>query len=208
MILYAIVKKDIIQIQINIFLNKKIIQILQTNLFLKKSFIMKVEDKIEQLFPISPVMEPLKIDGKKYTFDLSFKDEKNRFVCGLIQNHYEENFLKKCYYYACRRQIYELDFEIDLNKVEPLILIAVVNFKIFDNNNNHINILDLYNEDKSIKMNNIKFIFIEIPKFHLDVVDRRGFEWCKYLAYGDQKESNDKNVKHAQKIYRFYNRME
>jgi len=166
------------------------------------------KDRITNLSPISPVLEPLKIDGKKYTFDLSFKDDKNRFVCALIQNNYEENFLEKCYYYASRRQIYEQDFEINFNCIRPLILISILNFIVFPEHVNHISTFEFGCSESNMKLDNLKMIFVELPKFNLDTKDKRGFEWCKYLAYGDLKESSDKDVKNAQKIYKFYNRIE
>jgi len=166
------------------------------------------KEKIKNLFQITPVLEPLKIDGKKYAFDLSFKNEKDQYVCCLIQNHYEENFLNKCYYYAARRQIYELDYEVNLAKIRPVILLSVLNFNLFPEHKNHISIFEFGCKENYSKLQNLKMIFIELPKFHLDVNDKRGFEWCKYLTYGDQKETYDKNVKYAQKIYRFYNRIE
>lgn len=175
---------------------------------------LKEKDQIANLVAISPVLEPLKIDGKKYTFDLSFKDDKNRYVCALIQNHYEENFLQKCYYYAARRQIYEQDYKVNFGLIRPVIFISILNFVVFPENNNnnnqgHISTFDFKcNEAACFNLDNLKMIFIELPKFHLDVADKRGFEWCKYLAYGDFKESSDKDVKNAQKIFRYYNRVE
>jgi len=166
------------------------------------------KDRITTLSQISPVLEPLKIDGKKYSFDLSFRDDKNRYVCALVQNHFEENFLQKCYYYAARRQIYEQDYEVNFNLIRPVILISILNFIAFPDQHKHISTFEFGCAEAHFNMDYLKMIFIELPKFHLDVTDKRGFEWCKYLAYGDSKESTDKDVKNAQKIYKFYNRNE
>lgn len=158
---------------------------------------------------ISPVLEPFTLDGKKCSFDFSFKDDKNRFIVGLVQNHFQKDFYNKCLYFASRRLLYDLDFEINYEKINSVIFLAIVNFNIFTDTENHISILELMHQnDKKLLLNsNIKMIFIELPKFHLDSHDLMGFDWCRYLAYGDKFETNDIHIKYAQKIYKFYNKL-
>jgi len=123
--------------------------------------------KIKELAIINPYQLP-RIKGEKATIiDVRAKDHTGQQFIIEMQVAEVRGFAKRVQYYTCRDYSMQIKIGDDYPKLKPTYFVGILDFNFFKGNKYITNHLILEEETLEHKLDDLKFTFIELPKFTL-----------------------------------------
>lgn len=154
--------------------------------------------RIVELEFISPEELPDFGIGKKAVFDLKVKDEAGNYYVVEMQNRKEDSFLKRMQFYASSAYTNQARRGITHDGLMPVILVAIVNNKIFPDDVpciSYHHTLEL--KTKKRHLYDVSYVFVELAKFHKtpEQIDTIEDEWLYFLACQHEAKAPPETIK-------------
>ena len=153
--------------------------------------------KIKDLDIVDPYTIPM-IKGVKDTFvDVKAKlnDDTTVIIEMQVLNH--KGFEKRVLYNAAKNYSVQLNKGEDYHLLNPVIALSIVDFDMFEDNENVINRFKLIEKDTFINYNDdIELIFIELPKFKKELSNLKDIkdQWIYFVQNANSLEYIPKNL--------------
>jgi len=115
---------------------------------------------------VNPYQVP-KIEGLKETIlDIKATNQKGENFIVEMQNDDQGNFAKRSLYYTSKAYVDQIDKGEDYHQLQKVYFIGILDFTIFEKNENHISRhLILNQETQQQDIADFEFTFVELPKF-------------------------------------------
>ncbi len=161
-------------------------------------------NKIKDLTIVDPYNIPM-IKGVKDTFvDVKAVLENDSKVIIEMQVLNHKGFEKRVLYNAAKNYSIQLNKNEEYHLLNPVIALTIVDFEMFNENENVINKFKLLEKEEFINYSDdIELIFIELPKFNKKLEDLQNIkdEWIYFIKNAGSMEyipkNLDKNIKLA-----------
>jgi predicted transposase/invertase (TIGR01784 family) len=131
--------------------------------------------------------------GKRSVMDLKVRDASGAIYIVEMQNRYDPEFVNRLQYYGAHSLIRQLDSGQTCGGLIPIIVVAVLNHKIFPANIPCVSYHAMReNSTGETHLHLLSYLCIELGKFNKDVAELHGFqdEWLHFLS----KSSEEKEV--------------
>jgi predicted transposase/invertase (TIGR01784 family) len=131
-------------------------------------FLNKVLDlpyPISEIKILNPYQAPRLNDLKETTLDIRAKDQNGHEFIVEMQVEKETGFHKRVIYYSSKTYVQQLDKAEAYHRLNPVIFLGILDFKIFDHASPYSRHLILNQETSSHDLKDLEFNFIELPKF-------------------------------------------
>ena len=124
------------------------------------------DDKIINVALVNPFQLP-RIRGEKATIiDVRAKDRKGRSFIIEMQVAEKKGFAKRVQFYSAKEYSSQINRGDSYTLLKPVYFIGILNFKFFSNKNYFTKHLTVDEETRESTFDDIKFRFIELPKFN------------------------------------------
>ncbi len=145
--------------------------------FLNSVIIFTNNAKIKDLDIVDPYNIPM-LKGMKDSFvDVKAKLDNNSIVIIEMQVLNHQGFEKRVLYNMAKNYSVQLDKSEDYNLLNPVIALNIVDFIMFEDINKTISNFKLLEKEEFIKYSDdIELIFIELPKFNLELSQLRSLQ--------------------------------
>ena len=156
--------------------------------------------KIKDLTIVDPYNIPM-IKGVKDTFvDVKalLNDDTTVIIEMQVLNH--KGFEKRILYNAAKNYSIQLNKAEDYHLLNPVIALTIVDFNMFEENDNIINRFKLIEKETFINYNDdIELVFIELPKFKNSIEELKNIkdEWIYFVKNAGSLEYIPKNLDKA-----------
>lgn len=154
-------------------------------------------DRIKHIILIDPFQLP-RIRGEKASIiDVRATDLRGRTFIIEMQVAEKDGFGKRIQYYSCKEYASQIDKGDDYTLLNPVYFIGILNFKFFPSKNYFSKHLTVDEETGTCTLDDIKFRFIELPKFKkkehelTTVIDK----WTYFIKKVNKLEVIPSNVK-------------
>ena len=173
-----------------------------------------VKVEFSELIIINPDLPVERKDERKSTVDVLAKTEDGRLIDVEIQIADHHDMIKRSVYYASKmiaKQVHKNgDKKNRYLNIKSSIVISIVDFKIFEDDNIYFNPLVLYNLATNEVATDVELIYIlELPKIPPNDDNKKLWTWLKFLKSNTVEEAEkQKNkipeVDQAMNIYKKY----
>lgn len=166
--------------------------------------------KINKIIIVDPVNHPEVISSKLSIVDIKCRDEAGQTYIVEMQVVNESGYLNRAQYYTCLEVSRQLDKGERYRKLKPVILVAVSNFDLFENNRylNHYLLLNTETYENDLKL--VEFHFIELSKFNkkLEEVNSIVDQWAYFLKHASEVYEVPKELKDNESITKAFRVLE
>jgi predicted transposase/invertase (TIGR01784 family) len=128
-------------------------------------------ERIVEVEIINPYQLPRIAGEKASIIDVRAKDERGRQFVVEMQVASAKGFSKRVQYYAARDYSMQINSGDKYHLLKPTFLIGILDFKHFNSDNYLSNHATLDEETYENVLDDIKYTFIELPKFNLKVTE-------------------------------------
>ena len=135
--------------------------------FLNNVLELQPGDQIIDVVITDPTNHPETATSKSSIVDVRCEDQKKRSYIVEMQVSFQSDFRERSQYYAAHAIARQLGKGETFSHIMPVIFIAILDFKLFDNNSHYIShhkILDVKTRNQELQ--HLSFCFIELPKFN------------------------------------------
>ena len=123
------------------------------------------QDKIKSITLVDPFQLPRIRREKASIIDVRATDLRGRSFIVEMQVAEKEGFGKRIQYYSCKEYASQIDKGDDYTLLNPVYFVGILNFKFFPTKNYFSKHLTVDEETGECTLGDIKFRFIELPKF-------------------------------------------
>ncbi|WCR59352.1 MAG: hypothetical protein PG978_000788 [Wolbachia endosymbiont of Ctenocephalides felis wCfeF] len=153
------------------------------------------EAKIKDVEFVNPIQNPKVAAKKESIVDVLCRDSTGvQFICEM-QVARTTGFEKRAQYYAARAYSDQADVGDKYQDLKEVIFIAITDFVLFSDEEEYISdhvILNQFSHKRKLK--DLRFVFIELPKFpktQEDQLENIVEKWCYFFKYASETSEED-----------------
>ena len=154
----------------------------------------KRAEKIKEVEFLKTTQDPEVAAKKQSLVDVLCKDGRGRQYIIEMQVAKTEGFEKRAQYYAAKAYSGQLNSAQDYIKLKEIVFIAITDFVMFSDKTNYCSkhhILD--HETYSRDLKDFSFVFIELPKFNLQIEELRTLKekWSYFFKHAEETDEQE-----------------
>ena len=139
----------------------------------------------------------------KYSIvDIKCVDERGVVFIVEMQVINQPDFLDRCQFYASKEVVHQLDKGDRYQKLNPVILVGIANFTLFDNQRylSHHYVLDIDSHQNELDL--MQYHFLELSKFNktLEQLDSVVDQWAYFLKHASEFDEIPSELKKNNEI--------
>jgi len=168
-----------------IFGNQKNIDITMNFL---KTLIDIPENEYGSLTVVSPFLRKVFRTEKAGIVDLKLSTKSEKIIHIELQVEKRTNLRSRMLYYTSKLIVDQINWGEDYNKLHQVISILICDHNLLEEENSYINVYELRNEENRSFTELLRIIILELPKLPKSAVDKKVWQWLKFLKCTKKEE--------------------
>ncbi len=164
--------------------------------FLNAVLSLEGQDRIKEVTLLNPFQLPRIAGEKSSIIDVKATDEKGSTFIVEMQVAEPAGFDKRVLYYTSKDYAGQINIGEEYPKLRPVYFIGILDFKYFSGKNYLLSHLIVDEETGECVFKDLKFRFIELPKFNKKVYELKNIidKWTFFIKNADELEVMPENV--------------